>query len=290
MKKMIKKLMFASFFFFFIAENVFATDPLKVVVMPYLESEIVPHGIFLRLEEKGNIIKQIVKKLKNDSNIGDFIFFDAEDFQNSSYDSPDFYVKIGNSNDPKLAKITIEATPTTRVAVSLINIQGKNDQEFTYLITNEILKILKYTPDMLKVNADKLINVNNSVVQYRIKSLSGEDIMLNVDYDQKHEIIQQVNIFLENERENGEYNLELLTKEGPKIKVKATYVNSATKNILIDTDYRPEDFNKVSSSLLTVLSKAGYEVVFRFDWGRNGEIRNVSISPKENPFSSIKIE
>jgi hypothetical protein len=136
-----------------------------------------------------------------------------------------------------------------------------------------------------RINADQLIDSNESIVRYTLTSKTGEDIFFDVDLDSTHTKLEKTRMYLSKSIEDGERSLHIPAEEGMDIILTFLYKRNEIFNMKVDVDYRPERLGQDTPDDFTVLSKDGFPIIFRFHWyGKGDNIWNVSVFPKNNPF------
>lgn len=206
----------------------------------------------------------------------------------------DLFVWISSGPDPgenpieyRDPRLRITAWKTWREASSVIDEAAIHTDNFITTMTGKLVKGLEQVRELLTVKADRLIDEQQSIVQYALPALSGEHILVNVDYDAKHRVIQNVDFALTEKKADGEYSYNLPSQEG---QVQITYVveKGQMVSVKLRTDFDLEGARDQVSKVLTVESEHGYLVDFEFLW-QDGNLANVKVSPKVNPYAPDRI-
>lgn len=142
-----------------------------------------------------------------------------------------------------------------------------------------------------KIAADNLITIDNKLtVQYKLKTLSGEVVLLEIDYDGDLPTPDIVTgrCFLAKPKEMKEGLNEyfLIPSEGQKIKITFVYKNGELTNTEIGTPMDLTGYSEDNPYSLTVVSNSGYEIRFNF-YEEDGS-KGIKIVPKINPWSTVE--
>ena len=133
------------------------------------------------------------------------------------------------------------------------------------------------------VKADKL----EASVYYDIVSQKGEIIQMRVQYDDStpNANVYDLHFYPRERMPDGEYEYSCLSTEGGIVIFKFEVKDSSLKKAQVDTSYKPSLWVVEEEKILTLKSKDGFEILFTFSF-KAGQIENVNIKPKVNPFLS----
>lgn len=135
--------------------------------------------------------------------------------------------------------------------------------------------------ELITINADTVVDAYNSIVQYELSTIEGEDLRINVDYDGLHEYVQRVNF--KSDRAKLPSRLTLASEDGHRIYLNFGPDMDINPAIDIATNFSPADNNDEFIKELIVKSQKQYELSFQFKW-MNGSVNDVQIRPVINPY------
>ncbi len=133
----------------------------------------------------------------------------------------------------------------------------------------------------LKVNADEVLSSEDSIVQFVLPAVSGDKVLLKIDYGRKGEI-QDAHFFLPQLKEDGTYPYEVATQQNRKVRLIFHFENGEYSWGKIETDFSPADA-ATGDTVLTVVSLGGYKINFRFS-RKDSRVVNVKVYPEINPY------
>ncbi|MDP2654111.1 MAG: hypothetical protein Q8Q08_08785 [Candidatus Omnitrophota bacterium] len=304
-----KKAMFLTVLLFFSASSiVFAQEPIKVGILTWsINSYInaaVENGI---IKKDDQLLKKILAETEKAINSKGGFVLSSKKFGETDEDAQKFLFPNGGiipsvpfpakkeiydadliiliqspeKDEDKYTEIAIISVETGKEATSLIEDAKINNENLPSTIAQKVSKGLDFANDLLSIKADELSNPDMSVVRYAFTSLNNKKIFMEVDYDGAHKVVQNVALF-PSERIDGNVVYELPTDKRANILITSSMKNGKVENIHIDTDFRPAS-DKGEPDVFFIKSDKGFPVKIIFTWeGQN--IKNVNISPKDNPF------
>lgn len=137
--------------------------------------------------------------------------------------------------------------------------------------------------DITTVKAGGIIDAYDSVVQFKLRTVEGVDLRINVDYDGLHEYVQGINFKQNNAGLSFSPRLTLTCDDGHLIYINFGPEGKANPNNDISTNFDPNGNNDTMKEF-TVKSQEEYEIIFQFKW-TGGSISDVQIRPKTNPYT-----
>ena len=190
-------------------------------------------------------------------------------------------IQSPEKDEDKYTEVAIIAVETGKNAVSLIEDAKINNENVSSTIAKRVSKGLDFAKDLLILKADELSNPEMSVVRYGFTSLNNNKMFIDVDYDGEHKVVQIVTLVPSEMKLDGDIIYELSTDRQAKILITFSIKNNKVKNAHIDTNFRPTGNN--GEDKFFIKSDKGFPIKITFTWeGQN--IKNVKISPKDNPF------
>ena len=287
-------------FSLFLNSNVFSED-IKVAVVPFFFRQIIHDCInkgvlvqdeSLYIEVKDEINKYIEQKegfvlSTKEFNFDDWIselsfLLEAIPNNREKFDADLFIWGLMSENYSKV-DLEVVGIESSRKFSSLIDIEKVNNKNFAQLIVNAVEEGLNHADELMFVNADKIVDAYNSIVQYEILTTSDENILMNVDYDGLHEYIQNVQFLLGKNSKKEDISYTVITNQNKNLIILFQFADDKISNVQIDTDFRPTQNDEGKPTIFTVDSNDGHEIVFEFTWDRQN-IKNVKIFPKMNPY------
>jgi hypothetical protein len=278
-----------------------AAEPIKVVVIPSILNMFIQYATVQGiLKEDPELFPQVMKALHEVIQSHPGTVLSSKEFgsgqeaasqfmlqvpypaDKEKYDA-DVIVLVGYSDDGKSVEIFLVGVESGRGVSGLINTKEVNNENLASLIAAKLQEGLKRADKLLGVNADAIKDPYGSMIQYLLPAVTGEDVLLNVYYNEAHENVDQVEFSMKDQKKEGEYIFELAAKDQHKIIMKFEYKNFEIKNVTLDVDYKPGLDEMDMDKTFSVISRAGYDVDFEFLW-QAGQIVNISIIPPINPY------
>ncbi|MCM8760706.1 MAG: hypothetical protein NC933_00985 [Candidatus Omnitrophica bacterium] len=140
-----------------------------------------------------------------------------------------------------------------------------------------------------QIGADRVLEPNDSVVAFDIKTQEGEDLYLVADYTARRPDpeLQNMDIAPASPLREGVKFLKIDTVEGRPIEFQYFYKEGQLVSINITTPPPSVPMDGEYLETLTVKSKAGHPIIFTFQWEK-GELKGVRVEPATNPFGEVK--
>jgi len=189
-------------------------------------------------------------------------------------------------NDKTLVKLQLLAPKTGKYAASVVDETRLSNENVSALIRDKVAKGLTLARELISVKADRLLDAERSIVQYTLRSDSGEDVLIKMDYSGDHQEIQNIDFALADKKGPGEYAYRLATEQGDHVMLTYRYEGDQQPHIRIRTSDQPDQSVQRDRQVLTVVSTGGYLIDFEFLW-QSGSLANVKTAPRINPFDPI---
>ena len=243
-------------------------------------------------DEKITVDKVVnLKKEYSDEN-AEYLQKMSEPYKDKSFDN--LFRALG-SIDIIISGSVERNGPLAKVELTMNN--GRNQKQYDVTVECEenrldtemrkkVRDLLKKISRPVKIYADNLINAKDSVVIYLVKATDNTEITVKMDYtgDRPDPQIQSVGILPpEGIKKDGMTKYQVKSREGRLIDIEFTFNNGEFYSVKVDTPM-PDPSNKTEQSeILTLKSKAGYDVKFEFIWDK-GAMMSAKLYPALNPF------
>lgn len=125
-----------------------------------------------------------------------------------------------------------------------------------------------------------------ATVYYDIVARKGEIIQLQVQYEAPTPTadVRDLHFYPREHIPDGEYEYRCSAIEGGTVIFRFKVENARLRGAQVDTNYRPKPEVDEEEKTLSLKSTDGVEILFTFSF-QAGQIVNVRITPKINPFS-----
>lgn len=198
------------------------------------------------------------------------------------YDA-DILVMIGNSDDGKSMEVFIVAVESGRAVSYFADRTQINNETLASTIIDRMQKGLAQARELIKVNADKIHDTEESVAEFVVVTKNNKELAVRFDYDTSHQELEAVQMQPVEVVLDGWHDYVLVSEEGLEMTMALAVKNSEVVDMRVEIDYKPEAENADGWKSFSFKSKAGYPVVFTFYWS-GGEKEKVRIEPAQNPF------
>ena len=286
---------------FFVGKPVQAAAPIKVAVLPSILNLFIQYSVLNNiLKEDPSLFQRTCDQLRSSISQRPGFVLSSKEFGTDSqaanelmkrgaypdkkdrYDA-DLLILIGNASDKPYLEVFTVAVESGRAVSAFIDLREINNQNLLSLLDEAVHKTLDKSAELLHFEAGGIVDPKNAVVEYGIRSLSADEVLMRVDYDELYEKIEGVLFDLKNPRTDGEVQVPLATDSSYRILIHFVYENKKLKELFVDTDFRPKIFDKENPKTMTVLSENGYTLDFTFTFDHDG-ITQLDMKPWRNPY------
>jgi hypothetical protein len=268
--------------------------------------KIIPKFLNLPNEYRGNIINkpQDLEKVVTDgivSKIDSKFVLNVWDL--SEEEIIGFFLSLPVPNDPKqfdadfflwgifdgregLLNLDLTAVKTARSISASIDLTRPLKKGIADEIIDTIL--LMFSDDdkvneIATIKAGEIIDAYNSVVQYKLQTVEGVDLEINVNYDGLQEYVYGISFKQVNKEPSFSPRLTLTCDDGHLIYINFGPDGEVNPNNDILINFNPNN-NIDATKEFTVKSQEGHEIIFQFKW-TGGIISDVQIHPMINPYT-----
>lgn len=158
------------------------------------------------------------------------------------------------------------------------------------IMKKEVLALLAKSDEVLKVDADGVVNPSRSIIGYDLKADGGRYLRAVFDYssDRPNPALQKIEIVPHRPIKDGILKLVVVSLEKKPITFQYFYKNGQFVNIKISADPpEPAASGKTDEESLTVRSVGGYIIKFTFQW-KDGKISGIRAEPAVNPYGEVR--
>ncbi len=268
-----KKIILVLFLSILFANRSIAAGPRFVVIYP---------------TEYGNIEQELLDYLQERSGNSLSYHIMSEYLENEQLPDrmPDFTITVYRG------EIRIHCLNTDRWATTTFQMEGAAGQERASLLGEKILAGMKFADKLSEpYKLGKILNLNNNIIQYAFKTVSGENLLMEFDFDNFNKELQQVKIRPAEKKANGVYIYELESDQGVKIEIKFSINGSEVNSLISFPGYRVpivSGYGEIKNNF-SVYSTDGAKIIFETGWAlRDNHLQGIRIFPEDNPFATIK--
>jgi hypothetical protein len=283
--------------FCLVVSNAWSEDKIRVGIVDFSFEALISNMYVLNESEHKKLFENTKEEIKKIGDKKGNLSFTSLDIDNSGpntlfFDlltpiderkySVDLFVMAGMTEDCQKIRVSLIGARSTRHYSKDIDLQAINIKDFSKIVGNEVAVGLNYINEILKVYADGVINVEDSVVYYTLPTVENVNVRLAVNYDSLHEFIQNVEFSIPGTLNDGTHKLFLRTQHKDNIGIILNILNNKVVSYDVFTSFIPVD-NNIDSVTFKVVSLEDYKINFIAIWG-NGEFLKINISPEQNPY------
>lgn len=279
----------------FLSANAFAQSRIKVAVIPSVLNMFLQYAVLNgTIADEEDLLYKAITLIKKDVQ-DQGLLYSTKILESDSksavalieegvypasqarYDA-DIIILIGNADEKEAVEVFFVGVESGRGYSLYIPKADINSRRFVPVLRETVENGLKRAEELIALDADKVINAEESIVQYRLPS-DSDDILATIDYDPSQEVVENVYILIEADKSDGRHDFKLTAVEGSEITLSYLIEGGLIKDVDILTDLPDEEIKKT----LSIKSRGGHFVNFTFNKKKDKKTK-IKITPSINPY------